>query len=78
MTEDKVKIHSFPVKANLANPDVVQFLEEALERAKSGETKGILLLEQSAKQTSYSTTGLNDRHNIVGYLQSAIHNLLST
>jgi hypothetical protein len=75
---ESTNIHSFPTKTDLSNPDVVQVLEEALERAKSGETKGILLLEQNGTQTSYSATGLKDRYHLVGYLQCAMHNLLAT
>lgn len=71
------KVHSFPSKADLSNPDVIQVLEEALARAKSGETKGILLLENDGTRTTYSTTGLKDRYHTVGFLQCAIHGLLS-
>lgn len=74
--DETAKVHNFPVRADLSNQDVVQVLEEALERAKSGETKGILLLEQNGTQTSYSATGLKDRYHLVGYLQCAMHNLL--
>lgn len=74
--EKTARVHDLTVKERQADPDTVQLLEEVLARAKSGETRGVLVLEQSTHTTSYSTTGLKDRYSLIGYLQCAMHNLL--
>ena len=57
------------------NREVVEELEAALERARSGETTGILLLEQDRDGASYFTAGLRDRFNKLGILSHAMHKL---
>lgn len=59
------------------NKEVVEFLEEALARAKLGEVAGILLLEQDSNggAVSYSTSGIKDRFRTTGFLHHAIFKL---
>ncbi len=70
-----------PVSIGLAkspepNKEVVELLEEALERAKKGETTGLLMLEQEGDGVvSYSIAGIKDRFKVTGYMYHAIFKL---
>ena len=52
------------VLAKQTDPDVVKFLEEALERARAGEISGILLLEQDREGMTYTVAGAKNRFEI--------------
>lgn len=58
------------------DPAVVEFLESALDKAKSGEVSGIVLVERTATDLIYSSVGIPDRWLAVGVLTHAIHKLL--
>lgn len=57
------------------DPEVVTFLEEALARARAGDTNGVLILEQSVTGVTYACAGLKDRMSLVGWLFHAMHKL---
>lgn len=57
------------------NEEVVRGLEEALERARQGETTGILLVEQDRDGASYFIAGMRDRFQKLGVLSHAMHKL---
>lgn len=58
------------------NQEVVDFLTEALERAKNGETVGVLILEQdNVGGCIYSLVNIKDRFTSMGYLSHAIYKL---
>lgn len=58
--------------------DLVAFLEEALENARSGELTGILLVDQMRDgKVGYATAGITDRYKVAGYLFHALHKLQS-
>ena len=69
------KIHTLQPKVVEADPELVEFLEQVIERVKSGKTKGYLIMEQDAGSVNYSCMGLNDRFRIIGLLHNAIHKL---
>ena len=54
------------------NGKIVELLEAALERAKSGETTGIVLVEESVTCVKTSMTRLKNRFETIGYLVEAI------
>lgn len=58
-----------------ADPEVVDYLETVLERARRGETSGVLILEQRGDSCSWCCSGLGDRFKIIGYLAHAIHKM---
>ena len=63
--------------AEKANGDVVQFLEISLKRARAGEIDGVLIVEhEHSGDVIYSTTGIENRWEVIGYLNLFIHNLL--
>ncbi len=55
--------------------DVVDMLEKALEKARDGELRGILLLGQDSGGVSYSIAGIKDRFLVTGFLAHAMHKL---
>lgn len=57
-------------------PDVIKFLELALEEAKSGAITGVLILTQNQNVVRYSQTGIKDRFTTLGLLYHAMHKLL--
>jgi hypothetical protein len=59
-------------------PEVVEFLEAVLERARAGELTGVLILAQDSKGLSYSVAGINDRYVVTGWLMHAIVKLNSS
>ena len=59
------------------NPDVVKFLEEALERAMAGDINGVIILEQSSTELTYKAAGTKNRFETIGHLFHAIHKLQS-
>lgn len=63
------KLHLLPKQ----EPDslVVEFLQDALARAKAGETRGVLLVEQDAGGTRYSVSNLDNRMEVIGMLTHA-------
>lgn len=66
------------VKPYVARPnaDVVRILEGALERARKGETTGIVLVEQEITAcTSYSHANIAERYKVIGYLSHCIFKL---
>lgn len=54
-----------------ANPDVVQFLEELLERARSGHLHGIVSVADSASGVSWSVVGSGMGFDMIGDLEMA-------
>lgn len=65
-------------KTTAVDPDVVQLLEYALASARSGNTKGVLILEQGADGgIGYGTAGLKDRFTVSGALYHALHRVQS-
>ena len=56
-------------------PNVVRYLEEALEDARSGKLRGIVLMARDANGLSYTVAGVEDRFAVVGYLTNAIYKL---
>lgn len=58
------------------NPTLVEILEQALENVKSGETTGLVLLEQKTKLCTWRTSGIKDRFTAAGYLLHAANKTL--
>jgi hypothetical protein len=57
------------------DPDVVDILERALEKAKSGEINGVLVLSQDPNAISYAIAGVKERFTVLGWLSHAMHRL---
>jgi hypothetical protein len=56
---------------------VIQFLELALERARSGETHGVLLVETHADLTASQTiVGYTGNYSAIGATQVAMNTLI--
>lgn len=55
--------------------EVIKKLEAALDRARAGETHGVLLLEQDKAGCKYVCAGLKNRFELIGFLSHAIHQL---
>lgn len=59
-----------------ANPDIVAFLEEALERARAGALKFVILTEGSHDDTfCHSSAGEISRIELIGFLAHTNHKL---
>ena len=56
-----------------ADREVVEYLETVLERARRGETSGVLILEQRGDGCSWCCSGLGDRFRVIGYLAHAMY-----
>lgn len=54
------------------NGETVRLLEQALERAKKGETTGVVLVEEQATCIKTNTTRLKNRFETMGYLIEAM------
>lgn len=52
--------------------DLVKKAEQFVERIRSGETTGFLVLEQKRDVVAWSCSHLKDRFQVMGYLVSAI------
>lgn len=59
-----------------ASRDVIEVLETALVRARKGELKGIVLIEKAVSESNYVTSGVDNRWELIGYLNYCIHCLL--
>jgi hypothetical protein len=57
-------------------PEVVEYLESALARAKAGEVNAILLVARDPDGVTYATAGIDDRWTVLGWLQYASHKLM--
>lgn len=60
-----------------ADPDVVGFLEKALQKAKDGEITGVLILAQDPSGVAYSLAGIKERFTVLGWLSHAMYQLQS-
>ena len=56
-------------------PELVEFVEGLLERARSGELVGVLVLEQDRDGVSYTFSGITKRWEKLGLLSHAMHQL---
>lgn len=56
-------------------PEVVEYLERALARAKAGDTFGVMILQQDADGLGFAIAGIDDRFTVAGWLLHAIHKL---
>lgn len=56
-------------------PEVIEFLEETLARARAGEITGVLILEQGPKHVYYAVAGVKNRLEQLGFLSAAMHKL---
>jgi hypothetical protein len=61
-----------------AVPEVVEYLEAALVRARAGEVTGVLILTQDAEGLAYSVAGISNRYTVSGWLMYAIFQLQQT
>jgi len=59
------------------DPQVEELLERTLANVRSGETSGVLILEQKAKHLSWACAGLDDRFQVIGFLAHAMHKMRS-
>jgi hypothetical protein len=59
------------------SPDVVEYLQEVLDKARVGEVSGVLIVSQGPGGISYCVAGLKDRLLISGWLFHAIYRLQS-
>lgn len=50
---------------------VITLLQDALERAKTGETTGIIVVESTPKTARWANAGKYDRFELAGYLLNA-------
>lgn len=55
--------------------EVVEYLEDALRKARAGEISGVLILSQNAGGLGYAIAGINDRFTTAGWLYHAMHKL---
>jgi hypothetical protein len=51
--------------------NIVMLLQQALERAKTGETTGVIVVESSTKTARWANAGKYDRFELAGYLLNA-------
>ena len=76
MTEKVTSIGLRDVKADMV-PNVVDCLESALELAKSGELRSVVVVGDLRGERLYSYCGMEDRVLLLGHLANAIHSVLS-
>ena len=50
---------------------IITLLQEAIERAKTGETTGVIVIESSTKTARWANAGKYDRFELAGYLLNA-------
>lgn len=64
------------VPAREPDPDLIRYLEAALERARSGEIVGVLMLQQDVTGcVRYTIANIKDRFKVLGFLSHAMHSL---
>ena len=63
------------VLARPQEPEVIQYLEELLAKARTGEVNGILIVAQSSSHVHHYYAGIKDRASVLGYLSIAMHRL---
>ena len=57
-------------------PEVVEYLEEQLERARKGDMTGVLMVSQDGNgDVWYTVAGIKDRMTVLGVLSHAMHKL---
>lgn len=61
----------------LPDPNVVEYLQEVLDKARAGEVNGVLIVSQGPAGISYSVAGIKDRLVIGGWLFHALYKLQS-
>jgi hypothetical protein len=57
------------------DPDVVEYLQRALDEAKAGEITGVMILAQDPDGVRYGLAGIKDRFAVIGWLSHAMHKL---
>lgn len=70
-----LKVLHTPAATDKANPDVIDLLEAALVKARSGEVTGVVILLRDDSGLGHYHAGIDDRFEAIGYLHHAIHKL---
>ncbi len=58
-----------------ADPELIEVVEGLLARVRSGETTGVVVAEQQAKDGNWFCCGIKDRFKTTGYLFHLMHKL---
>lgn len=71
-------LKAIPAKKPEIDDSLVTYLEEALERAKSGEMKTLLTLEEKEETYVSRRFGVENRLDAAGRIYAIIHEMMST